>query len=158
MAEQELARVSASASRRVIGAGSMILLGAALLSVALSTPPQSLLWLAFLLVLALGALWMAQRLWAATGHDLVLTDAALVQEDGTVIATLDQIAKVDRGTFAMKASNGFNIHLKSAQPAMWRPGLWWRMGKRIGIGGVVSGHYTRPMADILTAKVAERQG
>ena len=151
---QELARIETSAGRRVIGVGAMCVLGALLLYVALAEPPAHFLWQAFLLVLGGFALWFATRMWEATSHALILTDEALVDTDGTVLARLDEIAKVDRSTFAMKPSNGFLVILKAPQSRAWRPGLWWRMGRRIAIGGVTSGAATKPVADMIAVQIA----
>ena len=77
--------------------------------------------------------------------------------DGTVIARLDNIEKVDRSAFAMKPSNGFLIILKEPGPRVWRPGLWWRLGRRVAVGGVTNGAHTRPMADMMKLKLAGDQ-
>lgn len=150
MATQELARITASATRRVIGVGAMLGLGALLLYMALATGGMHLLWQLTLAAVGLGALWLAQKTWTATGHALVLTEEALTDSDGTVLARLDQIERVDRSAFAMKPSNGFLVILKEPGPRVWRPGLWWRMGRRVAIGGVTAGSQTRPVADIMT--------
>lgn len=156
--QEELARVTASPPRRVIGAGSMALLGVLLLYVALATPPASLLWLMFLLGLGGFAIWFSTRLWAATAHALVLTPEALCDSDGTLIARLDDIEKVDRSMFAMKPSNGFLVILKTRQARAWRPGLWWRMGRRVAVGGVTAASQTKPFADVLMATLDKARG
>jgi len=153
MASEELMRLGASASRRVIGVGAMLLLGGLLIYVALATPPASILWQAFLLAIGGFALWFSTRLWESTGHELVLTETALTDTDGTVVAKLEDIARVDRSMFAMKPSNGFLIILKAPQPRVWRPGLWWRWGKRVAIGGVTSASASKPMADVIALKL-----
>ncbi|MEQ5871110.1 hypothetical protein J4E08_14560 [Sagittula sp. NFXS13] len=152
---EELTRIGTSAPRRVFGVGAMTVLGGMLLYVAFAEPPANWLWQVFLVALGLAALWFSARMWEATGHELILTDEALTDSDGTELARLDQIAKVDRSVFAMKPSNGFIILLKEPMPRAWRPGLWWRMGRRIAVGGVTSGAATKPMADIIAVKVAD---
>jgi len=156
MADRELARITASGPRRVIGTGSMIFLGAVLLYIAMATPPESLFWRVFLLVLGAAILWLSHALWKATGGALILTHDGLYEEGGPAVAELSNIRAVERGMLALKASNGFNIVLKEPRPRVWRPGLWWRIGRRVAIGGVTSAHQTRPVADILLLKVKER--
>ncbi|MEJ6609340.1 MAG: hypothetical protein QNL63_06380, partial [Paracoccaceae bacterium] len=73
-----------------------------------------------------------------------------------VIAYVDQIVSIDRGMLAFKPSNGFIFKVKTAQPRAWNPGLWWRFGRRVGVGGVTPGSSTKMMADIIAAKLAER--
>ena len=157
MAEEELARITASAPRRVIGVVAMAGLGGLLIYVGMAEPPARLGWQVFLLVLGGFALWFATRLWESTSHALILTEDALVDSDGTVLARLDEIEKVDRSMFAMKPSNGFLIILKAPGTRAWRPGLWWRMGRRVAIGGVTAGSATKPVADLMTVKLQERR-
>ena len=156
MAAEELARITTSAPRRVIGVGSMLGLGALMLWLSLTTADMALPWKLLLAVIGGGAVWAGQVMWEATGHALILTEDALTDSDGTVVARLDQIEKVDRGMFAMKPSNGFLIILKKPAPRVWRLGLWWRWGRRIAIGGVTARSQTRPLADIMTHLLNQR--
>ena len=158
MSDTELAYIKASAPRRVIGAGAMIGLGALMLYLAVANPPENVIWLVFLVGCGLFALWVSQMLWQATAHSLILTDEALIDDQGQVLARLDQIAKVDRGAFALKPSNGFVLFLKEPDSRAWYPGLWWRMGKRVAVGGVTAGRDTKPMADALSMLVARHTG
>ncbi len=154
MVNEEHMRIAASPGRRLIGVGAMAGLGGLLLYLALTEASMGLSWK---LVLSAGgavSLWMAHRMWEATGHALILTDEALMDSDGTVIARLDNVEKVDRSAFAMKPSNGFLIVLKQPGPRVWRPGLWWRIGRRVAVGGVTNGAHTRPMADMMKLKLA----
>jgi hypothetical protein len=156
MAEQELARITVSAGRRVIGVGAMMILGAMMVYLALAAPPANLLWTVFLIGFGAAALWLSQVMWRATQRDVILTEAGLIDSAGEVMATMDQIARVERGAFAAKPSNGFVVILKEKAPRAWYPGIWWRMGKRLAVGGVTAGSQTRPVADILSFKLTER--
>jgi len=155
---QIIARVSATPARRVIGVGTLAALGALLLWLLVAEPPAEIYWQAVLLLLGVAALWMAQQMWRATGRALILTEAGLSDSSGTVLARVEEIARVDRSMFAMKPSNGFLIQLNEKQPRAWQPGLWWRMGKRVAVGGVTAGRDTKPMADALSMLVARHKG
>lgn len=155
MEERELAIISASPGRRYFGVGTLYVLGILILYLALTSPPSGLHWQIFLIALGLGALALGQMMWRATAFHLILTETELRESSGLVLARIDEIHKVDRGMFAMKPSNGFNIILKESGSRVWRPGLWWRFGRRIAVGGVTSGRQTRPVADILTLKLSE---
>ena len=48
------------------------------------------------------------------------------------------------------------LKTRTPGPRVWRPGIWWRIGRRVGIGGVMPGHQTKAMAEILAALQAER--
>lgn len=157
MESQELARLTASQSRRVIGMTALLGLGGLFLYMAFAAPPAQIIWQVFLVACGVGALWLSQRMWQATAHSLILTEDGLTDSDGTVVAHLDNIDKVDRGMFALKPSNGFVILLKEPAERVWRPGLWWRLGRRVAIGGVTAASQTRPIADILTLKLSERR-
>nr|WP_317057386.1 hypothetical protein [Roseovarius sp. W115]MDV2931041.1 hypothetical protein [Roseovarius sp. W115] len=146
-----LAIVRASPGRRVLGVSAMGVLGLLTVYVAMARPPDALVWQAFLLLIGGLSLWLADAMRRATALAVELTRDGLRTSDGEVIAPLDQIETLDRGIFAFKPSNGFLIKLKKKAPARWQPGLWWRFGKRIGVGGVTPGAQSRAMADIVTA-------
>lgn len=156
MSETELGRIHASTARRVFGAGSLLALGSLLIFVAAATSGMGFGWKLFLFGFGIVSVWGAAVLWNASAHQIVLTETALTDSDGTVIVTIDDIAEVDRSMFAMKPSNGFVIVLKDKHPAAWRPGLWWRWRRRVAIGGVVAGSQTKPVADSLSLLVASR--
>lgn len=153
MSEEILARVGASVPRRWFALAVVMALGGVLLYLALTAPPQNPLWLLFLVGLGLGTLWLGVLMWKATAQDILLTDAGLFASDGTVLARMEDIASVDRSMFAMKPSNGFMVKLRAPGPRAWRPGLWWRLGRRLAVGGVTASSETKPMADILSLKL-----
>lgn len=155
MTDEVLVTVEASGLRRVMGVTMLAVVGVALLSVAVSNPP-SLAWLVFLLVVGLGALWLAVRMWQGTQYTIELTEEVLRCTDGTVIAQVSDIEAIDRGFFAFKPSNGFLIRTATPGARVWLPGLWWRAGHRIGIGGVTPGSQSKTMSEILSAMIAKR--
>lgn len=150
-----LAVVRASAGRRVLGIASLGILGVLLIYIAFSQPP-AIGWQLFLLVIGGGALWCANAMWQATSSAVELTPLMLRDADGTVIAMVADIDGMDRGFFAFKPSNGFLLRTTQPAPRIWRPGLWWRMGRRIGIGGMTPGSQTKFMSEVLAAMMATR--
>lgn len=155
MSEAILAEVRASPVRRGLGLAVLIALGLLLIYLALLRPP-ALGWQVFVLLLGLAALWAAERLRRATALAVRLTREGLFCSDGERIAAFDEIEAVDRGAFAFKPSNGFILRLRAPAPARWQPGLWWRLGRRVGVGGVTPGAQAKVMADILASLLAER--
>lgn len=155
MDNEILATVGASALRRWMGVAMLIAVAGAVIYVALARPP-SLGWQGFLLITGVLALWMADRLRRATEHRIELTETELRSTDGTRIATIDEIAALDHGVFAFKPSNGFLIKTRASGARVWRPGLWWRLGRRIGVGGVTPASQTKVMSEILAAMLAQR--
>lgn len=156
MTDEILARIETSAGRRVIGVGMLFFLGGLLIYVALTTPPQTLGWQLFLIALGGISLWAGERMRQATKLSLELTRQELRDSSGEVLARVDDMVGLDRGMFAFKPSNGFILKANRPQAGRWRPGLYWRMGRRIGVGGVTPGSQTKMMADMIAALIAER--
>lgn len=144
-----------AAGRRALAVGVVgllgILLGAVAVQPGITLPARP--------ILALGgvaALWAAWRVWCATASVITLSDAGLFDGQGRQIARLDDIASVDRGTFAFKPAGGFLIRLHHPAPPAWVPGMWWRRGRRIGIGGVTHPAMARAMADQIALRIAHQ--
>ena len=156
--DAELLRIRATPGRRIFGTFTLGLLGLLLLWLAVAQPPAEILWQLFLVVLGVAAVWMAQLMWRATARELILTETALRDSSGAVLAEVADIDKVDRSMFAMKPSNGFVVRLKTPSRRAWQPGLWWRLGRKLAVGGVTAGRDTKPMADALAMLVARSQG
>ncbi len=157
MSDDILAVVDPSGPRRWLGIGMMLALGGLLLYIAFAQPPAHFGWQTFLIGLGLFSLWFAHRLQLATTKTLLLTEKALTDSDGSVLALIDDIVSVERGMLAIKPSNGFMLKLKNPAPRAWQPGLWWRLGRRLAVGGVTPGRQTRPMADIIAAMISKRE-
>ncbi|MBE1282617.1 MAG: hypothetical protein GJ676_04825 [Rhodobacteraceae bacterium] len=154
MNDEVLAVVNASTPRRYLGVGMLAVVGGIVLYVAFAAPPSAA-WFAFLLVVGVAALYVAARMWQATEHRIELTTEELRCSNGTVIARVEDLEAVDRGFFAFKPSNGFLLKTGVSQSRAWMPGLWWRMGRRIGIGGVTPGSQSKAMAEIIAALLVQ---
>ncbi|MFY0692045.1 MAG: hypothetical protein JXR14_09025 [Paracoccaceae bacterium] len=153
-----LAEVAPSAVRRFISAGVLASLGLMFIYLAASRPPSGLHWIAIMVGCGLVLIYGAHKLWLSTDRVIELTEDELRMSDGTVLCKVEDIAKIDRSFFAFKPSNGFLISTKVSYPRAWVPGLWWRMGKRVGIGGVTPGAGCKVMADKIIIMIAERDG
>lgn len=146
-----------SAPRRLFGTGVLYALGALLIYLAIVQPPSAV-YSVFLVLFGGVSLYGGWKMWLVTGRMIELTEDELRLSDGTLICKTADIQKVDRSFFAFKPSNGFLMTLKAPYPGTWAPGLLWRFGKRIGIGGVLPGAQTKVMADTLAAMIATRDG
>ena len=152
---QVLATIKASPGRRFLGIGSLWFLSVMVIYVAIVQPP-AMGWQAFLFVLGGASIWIAEQMRRATALTLELTMEELRDSAGHVLTRTDDIAAIDRGMFAFKPSNGFLLRITGPAGRAWRPGLWWRMGGRIGVGGMTPGHQAKFMAEIISAMIAER--
>ncbi|TMV08034.1 hypothetical protein FGK63_11345 [Ruegeria sediminis] len=156
MQDEVLAVVEASTPRRWLGVGMLATVGLLSIYVALATPPAPG-WQVFLIVIGGLSLWLAQRLHQATAHRIELTEQELRSSTGEVIARVSEVEAMDRGVFAFKPSNGFLVRTREPGQRAWAPGLWWRVGRRVGIGGVTPAAQTKFMSETLAALIAERQ-
>ncbi len=150
-----LARITPTLSRRVAGTGALVALGLLLASFALRTPPEPTPWRPALGLLGVVMLWQAVRLWRATALGIELTPDVVRDTSGRVLAEVAQIRRLERGVFAFKPSNGFLIRLAAPGAFVWAPGLWWRVGTRVGVGGVTPAWQSRHMAETLAALQAD---
>jgi hypothetical protein len=141
-------RMSPSRPRLVVGVGILALLGIFVFEIALSGtfglgPRLALLGLSSC------AFLLAWRLWSAGQVTLEYSRGVLREagDEGRTLARLDEIRAVDRGVFAFKPSNGFLLRLTKSAPGAWVPGVWWRRGRLIGVGGLIPANQTRAVAE-----------
>lgn len=156
MSEEVLATVRASGGRRVLGVAALLGLGFLLIYIAITNPP-SLGWIVFLIAAGGAAFWGGVKMWQGTREVIELTETQMRFSDGTVLVPVDQIESLDRGFFAFKPSNGFIMKLHEPGPKAWVPGLWWRIGRRVGVGGLTAGSQTKIMADMIATMIATRE-
>jgi len=109
-----------------------------------------------LLGFGLVTLYGAEKLRTATAGRLLLTDAGIEDGEGRVLVEWNNIKGVERGAFALKPSNGFTVHTKSSMKREWAPGLWWRVGKRFGVGGVSAAGAAKFMAEQIAFRLAQK--
>ncbi|MCG6902603.1 MAG: hypothetical protein LJE68_07970 [Rhodobacter sp.] len=148
--DEVLAAMAPSAYRRWMAIGMLVIAGGLLIYVAFNDGVTSLVWKTIIVVGGAGVLVLADRLRRSTENAIVLTSAGLRDTGGQVLCLLDDIEKVERGAFAFKPSNGLLVRLKTPARAGWAPGLWWRFGRKIGIGGVTSAAQAKVMSDMIT--------
>ena len=146
--------VQASPVRRIFAYGVQFGLGALVIYTTLVQPP-AVLWMIFMLVFGILMLLQAERLRRATQLIIELTDTELRDSSGTVLARIDEIRSVERGVFAFKPSNGFTLVLNNKKPRAWLPGLWWRFGRRVGVGGVTNAGQSKFMAERISMMVKD---
>jgi len=149
-----LATLQATPVRRIFAYGAVFVLGAMLILLAFVQPP-AFGWQVFLVALGAGSLVVAERLRRASMLGLVLTEEVLRDTGGTVLAQLSDIRAIDRGALAFKPSNGFVLHLRTPAPRTWAPGLWWRFGKRVGVGGVTPSGPAKFMAEQIAMRLQD---
>jgi len=151
-----IARLDPRGPRRIAGTAVLAALAALVLYLALAHPPSGIGWRLFLTAFGLAALWLTVRLWQATSVVLELTATELREAGGRRLALLSEVQGIDRGLFAFKPSNGFVLTLATSAPNVWAPGLWWRIGRRVGVGGMTPRNASRYMAEAIVQIVSAR--
>ena len=146
------ATVSSSGMRRGFACAVLYGLGALLIYVAVVRPNG--LWVIFLIGLGIAVLLLADKLRHATRLTIELTDTEVRDTTGRVLAKMSDIVSVERGAFALKPSNGFTMVLREKAPRAWVPGMWWRMGRRVGVGGTTGAGPAKFMAEQIALRLA----
>lgn len=114
--------------------------------------------------LTVGLMIAFAALTAALARALILSDAAAVAFDGerlfddagAELCRIEDVIEVQRGFAFLKPSSGFVLLLTAARPRAWAPGLWWRFGRRLGVGGATPSRAGKAMADAITVSLAAR--
>jgi hypothetical protein len=147
--------------RRGFTTGVVGILGMLLVYLAATHPPADLGWLVFLVVLGVGSVYLAWKVWTATAVTLELTRSALRERDGAgrVLFTLDEVESVDRSVFAFKPAGGFLVRLKAptTRGRVYAPALWWRARKRVAVGGATTNSQAKAVADLIKIMLVERE-
>ena len=68
----------------------------------------------------------------------VIKDGSIFLPDGRLLCKLSSIETVDTSPYTFKSTNGFIIRLKERSSLDWSPGLFWKLNKRISIGGLIT--------------------
>ena len=100
---------------------------------------------------------LAMRVMRRGRTGISLNQAGLFETTGREICRIEDIRTIDRGFAALRPSTGFMIRLHEAADPGWSPGLWWRYGRMVGIGGMTPPGQGRAMAEILSAMLADRE-
>lgn len=156
--DEILARIRPKPARRWFAIVTTGLLALILIYVAAAFPPVDLAWLVFLAVLGLACAYWAWLVWKATSVDLVLTPTELREETGRRLCAIEDVDRVDSGFFAFKPAAGFLVHLRTPMSRVYAPGLWWRAGRRVAVGGVTSRAEGKAVAEIINVMLSERDG
>ena len=151
-----LAEITPNPSRRGAAVGMLVVLGALLLVIAGSRPPAEFGWMLFLVFFGAGCLWLAWTMWRVSGRTVELTRTELREVDGRVLCSIDNVERVDRGIFAFKPAGGFLVKLKQPMDRVVAPGLWWRMGRTLAVGGVIARRQGKEVADLMSVLLVQR--
>ncbi|MDE2912703.1 MAG: hypothetical protein OXL68_07245 [Paracoccaceae bacterium] len=153
---ESIAELRPSSARRWLGVIALAALGTILTIHGLSSPDRGPVVAGLSVVLGIGFLWQSWRHLESTRSHIVLTRIGLFDGTGDRVCSVDNIVSIDRSLFAFKPTNGFLIRLRSSETPRWVPGLYWRVGRRVGIGGATRSHEAKVMAERLDGLIRDR--
>ncbi|MEM6609343.1 MAG: hypothetical protein AAF689_12250 [Pseudomonadota bacterium] len=156
MSDRIIARLTPTPARRATAAIAPGGLGGVILWLAVQQPAQSAPFLGLLLVIALVCLGLAYRAWRATATYLELTPEVLREATGRELCQLADVARVESSLLSWKPAGGFAVHLKTPAGRAWAPGLWWRLGRRVMVGGATNSGEAKAMADLMRIELARQ--
>jgi len=111
------------------------------------------------IALALAGIYGALRFWQATATGLELTLTELREAGGRQVVMMEEVVSVERTAFGIvKPTNGFVIVTRSKSTSTILPGIWWRFGKLIGVGGLTGQGEGKAMAELMQELIKRRQG
>lgn len=151
-----IVKIQPSFGRRIFGIAILCLAALIMLNYAFGDKAQSIVLRVFLLLFAVVFLWHAQTNLRFADAALILKRDGLFDNHGELICNLSNINRIDRGWISFKPSNGLLIRMHRPMPLKWVPGLYWRFGKNLGVGGMVSPVLTKEMSDKLLLLMQEK--
>ncbi len=155
---EPIATITPSPARRLVSFLVLAALGAMLVYLGLAMAGGGLFWQLVLIGFGAAMLWLAERLRRATALSILLDGQRLVDSSGRELCRLEDIERIERGAFAFKPSQGFLIRTRRpAGPRGWAPGLWWRLGRYIGIGGTTPAGQGKFMAEMIALHLHRRR-
>lgn len=154
--DTKVAVLEPSLGRRWFGAIILGLIGVILIYWSISYPPETLIARILMPILGVLCFWQVQWNMRVSQYGLYLTKEGLFDANDVLICPLYNMAEVDRGLFAFRPSNGFLVRLHEPEEKGWAPGLYWRLGKRLGVGGATHPAQNKAMAQAIEALILER--
>ena len=153
--QDPIVTISSSPVRRMFSIGILMLLGGMLIYLAFAVPLASVARQIGLIVIGIGVLILGDKLRRSTALSIVLSESGISDSSGRQLCRMEDIAGIDRGAFAIKPANGFMLRTKNPLGRHWSPGLWWRFGRRIGVGGATSCSESKMMAEVIAMRLAQ---
>ena len=105
----------------------------------------------FLMVplMAIVALWFKRFLSRYSNVGFLLSRDGLCNLDKSLICKIEDIERIDVSPYTFKSANGFIVFSKTKSSFNSVPGLYWQLGNRISIGGLVSKNESKLLSGTL---------
>ncbi|MCY4542472.1 MAG: hypothetical protein OXB95_08795 [Rhodobacteraceae bacterium] len=149
---EAIATIAPSPARRAITTLLLLVLGGLLIDSSFANR-SAVVFGSITMAIGVASIALAYVIYRTTRHSIELRGSAVVSTDGTLLAELDNISKIEIGLLDFKPASGFTIRLHEPMPAAWKVGLWWRIGRSVGIGGCTPKSDAKQFATILQARL-----
>lgn len=156
--ERPVLHLTPAPFKRGVSAAMLFVLAFLLGYVLLTHPPAATGWMVFLGLMTAGAGWLGIAMVQSRPQGLELRADGLYRADGELVCLLADIVSVNRGAFAFKPSNGFLLRLSRPQDRAWTPGLYWRLGHFVGVGGVTHKAQGDMIAETIALTLSAKEG
>ena len=146
-----LMELGVSPIRRIFALAVLLLLGLLLIWNGMVLPGAVIGLKLILMLMGAAVLWLGIKMYDRTRGGLILTKEALSDYRGTCLIRMEDVVAMEKGVFALKPSNGFMLRGTGAPGNLWAPGMYWRVGKRVGVGGITNARDAKSMIEIIVA-------
>ena len=96
------------------------------------------------------AIWFRSFLQRYSKVGFLINQSGLFNLDGSIVCEIGDIERIDVSPYTFKSANGFIVILKTKSSFKSIPGLYWRLGKRLSIGGLVSKNESKFLSHTLS--------
>ena len=108
-------------------------------------------------IIVILAFWFKNFLKKYSKVGFLINEQGLFNLDKSPICKMHEIDRVDASPYTFKSANGFIIILKTKNSFESVPGLYWKVGKRISIGGLVSKNESKFLSGLLLQFLEEQK-
>ena len=103
------------------------------------------------------AFWFRSFLKRYSKVGFLINQSGLFNLDGSIICEIGDIERIDVSPYTFKSANGFIVILKTKSSFKSIPGLYWRLGNRLSIGGLVSKNESKFLSQTLLGFYEENE-
>ncbi len=153
---ETLMELTISPIRRIFALVVLFMLGLLLIWNGLMLPGAAIALKLLLMLMGAAVLWLGIKMYDRTRGGLILTKEALWDYRGTCLIRMEDVVAMEKGVFALKPSNGFMLRGTQAPGNLWAPGMYWRVGTRVGVGGITNAREAKSMIEVIVALTSDQ--
>ena len=89
-------------------------------------------------IFLISTLWFKKFISQHPKVGFLLNQEGIFNLDNSIVCRIEDIETIDTSPYTFRSANGFIVFLRERSTFKIVPGLYWRLGNRISIGGLVS--------------------